>query len=86
MGNLKNFVCLNVEEKYKLIEEFGIFLMDRKEGNRKIFLYSFANIFCEVWILELLDHNDQLVTDIKLFDSVDFLAPYLKTLDLQNLY
>ncbi len=85
MKDLKNFISLNVDEKYKFIEEYGIFIMDRIKGNRKVFLYYLGNIFFEVWILELVDHNEQIVTDIKLFHSIDYLDPYLEIIDIKNL-
>ncbi|MDQ3393890.1 MAG: hypothetical protein M3512_07255 [Bacteroidota bacterium] len=86
MKNIKNFISLNVEEKSKFIEEYGIFLMDRKSGNRRIFLYSFKNMFCEIWNLELLDHNEKLVTDLKLFKSREYLEPYLTDINIDQLF
>lgn len=85
MKNIKDFVCLNVEEKYRILEEHGTFLIDRKKGNRKIFLYHLGNMFCEVWILELIDHNERIVTDIKIFKSQDYLEPYLNYIELKNI-
>lgn len=76
--SLYEFNRLDIDSKYSLVWEHGVFLMNRYEGNFKINLYSLFDFFIEIWYQSEMSSIEKIRT----FKSLEALEPYLEKIKL----
>lgn len=78
---LKQFKALSKEAQQKMVMKNGVFLADRYTPHITIVLYQLHGFYIELYFHS---ENNQL-TWVKCFDSIDDLEPYLSEIDLSHL-
>jgi hypothetical protein len=78
----RKFKCLNKKQKISSLLRFGSFLAERKLGPFKIMLYELNSFYVEAYFLSW--RKDVFFFNV--FESVENLQPYLKKIDLSELF
>jgi len=78
----KKFKCLNKEQKINTLLKYGSFLADRKYGPFKIMLYELNGCYVEAYFLSWRKE----VMFFNVFETVENLQPYLRKIDLSELF
>ncbi|QNF32030.1 hypothetical protein HUW51_04545 [Adhaeribacter swui] len=79
---LSDFNQNNLQQKTNLIWNQGNFLAVRYSSNCNVCLYSMGKFFVEIWY-RLADNE---INSIRSFKNSDDLDPYLKMIDLSEIY
>ena len=80
--NLSQYKSLNTEWQQALLDEKGVFLANRTEGDDSYRLYQVGSFYVELGFYTPL----QALTGISAFSGTDGVEPYLQQIDLDELF
>jgi hypothetical protein len=78
---LKEFKYEDKQMKKQLLFAHGVYLACRPDGDFIILLFQIDSFYVEVYV----DREEEEIGYIRAFSSTEFLAPYLKRIDISGL-
>ena len=75
---LYEYNLLTNDEKSQMIWDHGTFLTNKADDFKAVSLYSLSGFYVEVWY----DRKNNKITNIRSFNSVKQLSPYLDDMDV----
>lgn len=78
---MENFKKLTIDQQAAYVKKKGQYLSIRENRHFLIDLYSLDDFFVELWY----SPNSVGINQIKAFNHIDHLDPYLKNIDLANI-
>ncbi len=79
--HLKEFKYENKQKKKQLLFEHGVYIASRPDEGFTVLLFQIDAFYVEVYF----DREEEEIGYIRAFTSLDFLAPYLKNIDISGL-
>lgn len=77
---LYEFIALGETEKAILMKD-GLFIIDRKDGEFKVALYTLGEFFVEIFY----NTHEHKITNLKPFKTRNLLEPYLHEVSLSEI-
>lgn len=82
MNYLLRFKRMTLEAKAQEVGQRGEYLSTRYKDAHKVLLFALDNFYTEVWFQDR-GGMDNMVFDIKGFDGVELLEPYLDNINIE---
>ncbi len=78
---MHDFQLLPADDQIEILYQFGVYIGKHKKAFSIILLYQLEGFYVEVVYRKYRSH----VKHLHCFDSTEFLEPYLKQIDVENL-
>jgi hypothetical protein len=78
---LKDFKFENKQTKAKLLARNGVFLVKRRLDDHEVLLFQLGSFYVEMFF----NVEEEEIGYIRIFESTDFLQPYLDKIDISAL-
>ena len=78
---VEEFKNLKTKEKFWMVTEQAVFIMNREELGCPVFLFSLDKFFVEVWF----DNNTYFANSLQIIDSTRGLKKYLDMINIGDL-
>ncbi len=78
---LSEFILLNEQEKKSTVLHRGVLLAKRSSLESMVFLFQIGSYYVEAHC----NPANKAIEEYLMFDSIDFLSPYLDAIPLDNL-